>query len=250
MDQATVRPAATIIETLPDGRVVQLAAAGVPLPVGQANRMGILEIAQKGIGPGETKEAPSTDEATRATPERRGPGGGIISTVPTAPAPDPLQPATIEGGPERPLVVEPVDTGQPVGIPATRPAQSDPALNMAGLRASWGDEAVLATFGTTEAPVQPGAGPLHSGSVGMTPGGFTAQAQGFVPGSVSSDTTIAQEEGTAPGTLQGPDVANVDASGNTTTSSTTAPATGSQAGSTQPKASTSRTPKAAQTTDK
>ena len=248
MDQATVKPTETIIETLPDGRVTQLAAAGVPMPVGQAHKLGILELAQQsdssqqGIGPSETKEAPSTDEATRATPERRGPGGGIISTVPTAPAPDPVQPVTVEGGPERPLVVEPVDTGQPAGIPATTPAQSDPALNMQGLVQSWGKDAVLATYGTTEAP-EGAQGGIHAGSVGMTPGGLVTLAQGFVPGSVSPDTTIAQEEGTAPAVVVGQGVEGGTAastgSGDTSTSTTT-PATGSQAGSTQPKAA--RTP--------
>lgn len=61
-----------VLQTLPDGRTIQLAAAGTEMPLAEARRLGLVKDEQT-VGPSETKAGPgqvsATDSATKLAAE-------------------------------------------------------------------------------------------------------------------------------------------------------------------------------------
>jgi hypothetical protein len=67
MNADTFTPEHDITETLPDGRMILLAPAGVPIPMHVAIAKGFVKPAQP-VQPAETKEEPHSEPATEGLP--------------------------------------------------------------------------------------------------------------------------------------------------------------------------------------
>src|SRR5436190_6507403 len=65
--QADFVPEEDIIETLPDGRTIQKAVAGVPVPYAEAVKQGLIK-EPKSQGPSETKPQPGPSETKAKAP--------------------------------------------------------------------------------------------------------------------------------------------------------------------------------------